>query len=162
MSSSSQDKNLPATAKSLRKARDEGNFARSKELGNLAVLGGGAVLLMLLLPTGFDHLLVGLRQQLHFDVRSLAQPGMMGEFLVAAVMQWLLLTVPLGLAVTALAVLTSFASGAWSLTTHPLVPDLKRLNPLSGLGRLFSKQQLFETIKLAGMTAVVGLSLIHI
>ena len=156
MSSSSQDKNLPATAKSLRKARDEGNFARSKELGNLAVLGGGAVLLMLLLPTGFDHLLVGLRQQLHFDVRSLAQPGMMGEFLVAAVMQWLLLTVPLGLAVTALAVLTSFASGAWSLTTHPLVPDLKRLNPLSGLGRLFSKQQLFETIKLAGMTAVVG------
>ena len=156
MSSSAQDKNLPATAKRLRQAREEGNFARSKELGNLAVLGGGAVLLMVLLPTGFEQLLDALRHQLRFDLRALSQPGMMTERLGAALQQWLLLIAPLALAISALAVLTSFASGAWTLSTKPLMPDLSRLNPLAGLGRLFSKQQLFETVKLAFMTAVVG------
>jgi len=156
MSSSAQDKNLPATAKRLRQAREEGNFARSKELGNLAVLGGGAVLLMVLLPTGFEQLLDALRHQLRFDLRALSQPGMMTERLGAALQQWLLLSAPLALAISALAVLTSFASGAWSLTTKPLMPDLSRVSPLAGLGRLFSKQQLFETVKLTFMTAVVG------
>jgi flagellar biosynthetic protein FlhB len=156
MSSSAQDKNLPATAKRLREAREEGNFARSKELGNLAVLGGGAVLLMAFLPTGFGHLLDDLRQQLRFDLRTLAQPDMMVERLGAALQVWLLLTMPLALAVIALALLSSFATGAWTLGTKPLVPDLKRLSPLAGLGRLFSKQQLFETFKLAFMTTVVG------
>lgn len=156
MSSSAQDKNLPATAKRLRQAREEGNFARSKELGNLAVLGGGAVLLMVLLPTGFEQLLDALRHQLRFDLRALSQPGMMTERLGAALQQWLLLIAPLALTISALAVLTSFASGAWTLSTKPLMPDLSRLNPLAGLGRLFSKQQLFETVKLAFMTAVVG------
>ncbi len=42
MDSSSQDKNLPATAQRLKKAREDGNIPRSKDLSNLAVLGGGA------------------------------------------------------------------------------------------------------------------------
>ena len=34
------------------------------------------------------------------------------------------------------------------------MPDLSRVSPLAGLGRLFSKQQLFETAKLVLMTVV--------
>ena len=40
MESSSQDKNLPATPQRLKKARDDGQVARSKDLTHLAVLGG--------------------------------------------------------------------------------------------------------------------------
>jgi flagellar biosynthesis protein FlhB len=123
MSESAQDKNLPATAKRLRKAREEGNFARSKELGNLAVLGGGAALLMLLLPVGFDHLMFDLKQHLRFDAQSLAQPDLIFQRLSAAAVQWLLLALPLGLSVIAVAVLTTVASGAWVISTKPLMPD---------------------------------------
>ena len=156
MSSSAQDKNLPATAHRLKKAREEGNIARSKDVGNLAVLGGGALVLMVLLPAGFDRLLEGLRQQLRFDLETLARPALLNERLNSAFLEWLILALPLGLIVTAVALLVTFASGAWTLSSKPLVPDLERLNPLSGIGRLFSKQQLFETAKLAGMTAIVG------
>ena len=156
MSSSAQDKNLPATAHRLKKAREEGNIARSKDVGNLAVLGGGALVLMVLLPAGFDRLLEGLRQQLRFDLETLARPALLTERLNSAFLEWLILALPLGLIVTAVALLVTFASGAWTLSSKPLVPDLERLNPLSGIGRLFSKQQLFETAKLAGMTAIVG------
>ena len=157
MSSSAQDKNLPATAQRLRKAREEGNVARSKDVSNLAVLGGGAVVLMALLPTGFEHLLDGLRQQLRFDARTLAHPALLTERLQAALQEWLTLALPLGLLVSVVALAVAFISGAWSITTKPLTPDITRLSPFSGIGRLFSKQQLFETVKLAGMTAIVGL-----
>jgi len=157
MSSSAQDKNLPATAQRLRKAREEGNIARSKDLGHLAVLGGGAVVLMALLPMGFELLLNGLRLQLRFDQQTLAQPGVLMERLSGGLGQWLVLALPLGALVLAIAVMTSFASGGWALSTKPLMPDLTRLDPLSGLGRLFTKQQLVDTLKLVGMTAIVGL-----
>lgn len=156
MSSSAQDKNLPATARRLRQAREEGNFARSKDLGNLSVLGGGAVLLMALLPWGFEQLLTGLKQQLRFDLQTLAQPALLTERLGGALAQWLLLALPLGVLVTAVALGVTFASGGWTLSAKPLMPDLTRLNPLSGIGRLFSKQQLVETLKLVVMTAIVG------
>jgi flagellar biosynthesis protein FlhB len=157
MSSSAQDKNLPATAQRLKKAREDGNIARSRDLGHLAVLGGGAVVLMALLPAGFEQLLNGLRLQLRFDVQTLSQPALMSERLTGGVAQWMLLALPLGLLVLAIALGVAFASGGWALSTKPLMPDLNRINPLSGIGRLFSKQQLVETLKLVFMTSIVGL-----
>jgi flagellar biosynthetic protein FlhB len=68
----------------------------------------------------------------------------------------LLLVLPLGLLVLAVVLGSAFASGSWALSVKPITPDLKRLSPLAGLGRLFSKQQLVDTIKLAGIAAVVG------
>lgn len=156
MSSSAQDKNLPATAKRLKKARDEGQIPRSKDLSNLAVLGGGAVLLMALLPTGFGLLLDGLRTQLRFDHVALLQPQLMLERLGGSLEQGLLVYLPLGLLVIGVSVFVTLVSGSWVVTTHPIKPDLTRLSPLAGLGRLFSKQQLVETLKLLGMTAIVG------
>lgn len=156
MESSGQDKNLPATARRLQKARDEGNVARSKDLVNLAVLGGGSLVFMALLPAGFDHLKTSLAQQLRFDQASLQHPQQMLERLGGLMAEALLIYLPLGLVMLALALGINFASGAWALTTQPLVPDLGRVSPLSGFGRLFSKQQLFETIKLTVMTAIVG------
>ncbi|WP_066261182.1 EscU/YscU/HrcU family type III secretion system export apparatus switch protein [Hydrogenophaga flava] len=154
--SSSQDKNLPATAHRLKKAREEGQLPRSKELSNLAVLGGGAVLLMLLLPMGFAHLQTSLASQLRFDHSALLQPQLLIERLHASLGLGLVVFMPLGLATLALAVFAAFASGSWTITTHTMAPDLTRLSPLAGLGRMFSKQQLFETVKLAVMTAIVG------
>lgn len=154
--SSSQDKNLPATAHRLKKAREEGQLPRSKELANLAVLGGGTVLLMLLLPMGFARLQTALASQLRFDHGALLQPQLLIERLHASLGLGLVVFLPLGVATLALAVFAAFASGSWTLTTHTLAPDLTRLSPIAGLGRLFSKQQLFETAKLAVMTAIVG------
>jgi flagellar biosynthesis protein FlhB len=156
MSSSSQDKNLPATAHRLKKARDQGQIPRSRELSNLAVLGGGAVLVMMLLPLGFAQMKDALHQQLRFDHSALLQPQLLVERLSVSFGLGLSVFLPLGAFLLALVLVVSFASGGWTLTTHPIMPDLTRLSPLAGLGRLFSKQQLFETAKLVFMTAVVG------
>ena len=67
MDSSAQDKTLPATPQRLKKARADGQVPRSKDLSNLAVLGGGAVVLLALAPVGFEKLRSALQGQLRFD-----------------------------------------------------------------------------------------------
>ena len=156
MDSSSQDKNLPATPKRLNQARKDGQVPRSKELGNLAVLGGGAAALIMLLPMGFEGLRGLMAAQLHFDLNSVREPAQMVESLSRMLGGALRLFLPLGLFVPLLAIGIALASGSWALSTKPIMPDLKKISPLAGIGRLFSRQQLFETAKLTGMTAVVG------
>jgi flagellar biosynthesis protein FlhB len=156
MESSSQDKNLPATAQRLKKARDDGQVPRSKDLSNLAVLGGGALVLVSLAPLGFEKLRTTLQSQLRFDHQSLQKPEMAAERLVDGFTQGLMLYLPLGVAVLAIVLFTAFASGSWALSTKPLMPDLSRINPLKGFGRLFSKQQLVDTGRLSGVTAIVA------
>ncbi len=156
MDSSSQDKNLPATAQRLKKARDDGQVPRSKDLSNLTVLGGGSLLLLALAPTGFEKLRTSLQNQLRFDNAALQQPGQMMQRLVDGFSQGLMLYLPLGLLVLAAAIGATVAAGSYALSTKPLMPDLSRLSPLKGIGRLFSKEQLVDTFKLSGVTAVVG------
>ena len=157
MEASSQDKNLPATSKRLQKARDDGQVPRSKDLSNLAVLGGGAMVLMALLPVGFEKLRGALQQQLRFDHQMLLQPGAVVERLAGGFGQGLLVYLPLGLLVLALSIATAVISGSYTLSSKPIVPDITRISPLAGIGRLFSRQQLFEVFKLSGIAAVVGL-----
>jgi flagellar biosynthetic protein FlhB len=156
MESSSQDKNLPATAHRLKKARDDGQVARSKDLSNLAVLGGGAAVLMVMAPMGFELLRSALQRQLRFDHASLQHPQLLMERLASAFGDGLVLYLPLGLLVLALAIVTTVAAGSFAISTKPITPDLTRLSPLAGLKRLFSKQQMVEVFKLTGITVVVG------
>mgnify|MGYP006167010455 CR=1 FL=1 len=95
MESSSQDKNLPATAQRLKKARTDGQVPRSKDLSNLMVLGGGSLILLTLAPTGFEKLRTTLQSQLRFDNASLQQPGQMLQRLVDGFSQGLMLYLPL-------------------------------------------------------------------
>lgn len=157
MDTSSQDKNLPATAQRLKKARTDGQVPRSKDLSNLTVLGGGSLLLLALAPMGFEKLRTTLQSQLRFDNVSVRQPDQMLQRLVDGFSQGLMLYLPLGVLVLAVAIAGTVAAGSYALSSKPLMPDLGRLNPLKGIGRLFSKQQLADTAKLFGITVVVGL-----
>ena len=56
MEQGSQDKNLPASERKLQKARDDGQVSRSEDLKHLAVLGVGAMAVLVLAPVLFDHL----------------------------------------------------------------------------------------------------------
>lgn len=156
MDASSQDKNLPATPRRLDKARKDGQVARSRDLGNLVVLGGGALALTVALPAGLSALRELLAAQLRFDAEVVRQPALMLERLAQGLGGGLRLYLPLGAFVALLAVAVAFVSGSWALSTKPIIPDIGKLSPLAGLKRLLSRQQLFETAKLVAMTAVVG------
>ena len=51
MDQGSQDRNLPASERKLKKARDDGQVGRSQDLLHLAVLGSGAMAVLVLAHT---------------------------------------------------------------------------------------------------------------
>ncbi|MBI3368552.1 MAG: EscU/YscU/HrcU family type III secretion system export apparatus switch protein, partial [Burkholderiales bacterium] len=68
------DRNLPASERKIRRARADGQVARSRDLTHLAVVGGGGALLVALAPRLADWLQRVLVSGLHFDASLLAEP----------------------------------------------------------------------------------------
>jgi len=150
---SSQDKNLPATQRRIQQARDDGQVAHSQHLMHLAILGGGAMILFGLLPGILDRLLAMMRSQLRFDAHTLSEPNSMMAQVQTMSSAALTVTLPLPLMVSALAVCSSVLVGGFLITLKPLGPDFSKINPLTGLGRLFSKDKLVE-VALLGLIVI--------
>lgn len=152
---SSQDRNLPASERKLQKARDDGQVTRSRDLSHLAVLGAGALSLMVLAPLMFDRLKVHLSQQLSFDATSVAHPETMLTRLQDMVAMGLLGCVIFAAITTTVVMLSTVAVGGWVTSLKPVMPDFSRLNPLTGFGRMFTKDKFTEVLKMTFLTAVL-------
>ena len=155
MESSSQDRNLPASDRKLKKARDDGQVARSRDLGHLAVLGTGALSLLGLAPFMFDKLKYLLGNQLTFDSTFLTQPDSALSRLNAMVTAGLVGCATFGLIIMVMAILSAVATGGWVMSVKPITPDFNRVNPLSGLGNMFTKSKLTEVIKMSFIASTI-------
>jgi flagellar biosynthetic protein FlhB len=152
---SSQDRNLPASERKLQKARDDGQVARSRDLSHLAVLGAGALSLMVLAPLMFDRLKLALGQQLSFDASSVAHPEIMLTRMKDMATMGLLGCVIFAAITTTVVMLSTVAVGGWVNSLKPVMPDFSRLNPLTGFGRMFTKDKFTEVLKMSFITAVL-------
>jgi flagellar biosynthetic protein FlhB len=151
-----QDRNLPASQKKIRKARSEGQVARSRDLAHLMVVGGGGALLALLMPRLGDWLQRLLVTGLRFDVQLLSQPAAMTQRLAELGLAWLLVLLPLGAIGLALALGAGLASGGWNFSLKPLAPNFGKLNPLAGLGRMVAGQHLGDLVKACTLALLLG------
>jgi len=156
MADSAQDKHLPASQRKLTKAREDGQVARSRDLGHFAAMAAAAALLVALAPELAAWLKNILAAGLRFDAASLAAPDAMGRRLGELALQGVWLVLPLGAAMAGVALAAGVASGGWNWTFKPMAPKFGKLDPLAGLGRMFSKQQLGETLKACLLALVLG------
>ncbi len=157
MESSTQEKNLPATPRRLQKARQDGQVPRAKDLSNLAVLGGGMVLLFVLVPWGYERLRHAMRLTFSFDQDLIRHPGLILEVLVLASTEALMFFLPLGIVLALVVSLSQIAVGSFAWSAKPLVPDISKIGVISGFKRLFSKQQLVEILKLLVITVLLAI-----
>lgn len=154
--SSSQDKNLPATERKLQKARSDGQAARSRDLSHLAILGTGALALMVLAPWFVEYLQRALRQQLVFNAATVQMPGEMLSRLRTMAGVGLLASAAFALLTSGAALLSAIGAGGWIFSLKPITPQFNRLNPLSGFANLFSKQQMANVAKMVLMTGILA------
>ena len=152
---SSQDRNLPATEQKLKKAHDDGQVARSKDMGHLAVLGVGSVTLLMMMPWLAERLKLGMIQQLRFDATTVHNPKLLLQRLEDISGVGLLCAAAFAAVVMFSAVASSLAVGGWVMASKPITPDFSRISPFSGIGRLFSKEHVTEIVKLVVIASVV-------
>jgi flagellar biosynthetic protein FlhB len=156
MADSAQDKKLPASQRKIEKARAEGQVARSRDLGHFGALTAGVALLAALAPELAQSLSRLLADGLRFDASFASHPEAMAERLGALAVHMLLLLAPLFATMLAVALAAGVISGGWNFTLQPLSPKFDKFNPLTGLGRVFSGQQLTQTLKACGLALVLA------
>jgi flagellar biosynthetic protein FlhB len=152
---SSQDRNLPATQRKLQKARDDGQVTRSRDLANLAVLGTGAIAMLMLAPLMLDRLKYALAQQLTFNATTVGQTSDILLRLHDVSLIGLGVAVAFSVIILPVVLISTVATGGWVMSLKPVMPDFSRLSPLAGFGRLFSREQFSQVLKLVLMTAAL-------
>lgn len=153
---SSQDKQLPATAQRLKKARQEGQVVRSRDLGHFAVVAMSLWTVSAVAPSVTQSMRDLLAAALRFDATTVASPAFMTERLAAVVPDLLLLSLALGCLISLVSVAGSMVSGGWVFTMKALAPNFGKLNPLSGLVNLLSKDKLTDTLKSCVLALLLG------
>lgn len=155
MSSSSEEKNHPASQKKLRDARKKGQLAKSADLvaaiTTAAMVGyvwAGSAWIVRTLQSPF--LLVEQALPLGFDAAA-------RSLLPAAATAAALVVVPaLVIAVVSAAAANLLTNGGFLLTLEPLMPKLSTLDPIKGLGKLFALKNMVELVKSVIKAAVFG------
>lgn len=150
------EKSESPTPHRLEKARKEGQIPRSRELTSMLMLIAGLACLWLGGSNMAQELSQMLAGGLHFDHGMVNNDRQMlrqlGTLLRQAV--WALLPVLAGLVLVALT--APMLLGGLLFSAKSLKFDLKRLNPLSGLKRIFSSQVLAELLKGVLKALLVG------
>ena len=143
---SSQEKTEEASGQKLAKAKSEGQVSRSKDLSTtLALLAS-----LLVLKYSVDLLFTGISESfaksfVDFHRNPVTQEellGFMGQniWLIAKVLMPLLL-------VTLVVFVLSTLSGGLMFASKNFFPKFSKLNPITGLGRMFGAQNWVELLK---------------
>ena len=144
------------SAKRLQDARERGQVPRSRELTTFASMIAGSGALVALggpLAGGMSQLM---RRGLVIDPRDLRDPDTMMSTLGQACLHAITILLPLFAALIGLIVLASVALGGWNFSPQALAADFSRLNPLTGLTRLFGMRGVSELGKALLKCIVVG------
>jgi flagellar biosynthetic protein FlhB len=150
------DKHLPASPRKLQKAREDGQVARSRDLGHFAAIAAGGAVLVALAPALVSWLQNLLADSLRFDHAASTRPELMAERLGQMGANLLWIVIPLGVVMALVAIGGAVLIGGWTWTFKPLAPKFDKLNPIAGLPRMFSKQQLIDALKACLLALVLG------
>ncbi|MBS1189642.1 MAG: Flagellar biosynthetic protein FlhB [Rhodocyclaceae bacterium] len=144
------------TGRRLSQAREKGQVPHSRELGSFLVLIVAASGLWMMGGWFVERSMAIARKGFAIEPQTLREPAQMLVRLSDLSTDTALVFAPLfGLLLLA-AILPPFFLNAWVFAPKAFVPDLSRINPLAGFGRMFSWNSLMELAKAALKALLVG------
>jgi flagellar biosynthetic protein FlhB len=146
-SESGQDKTEDPTDKRKKDAREKGEIARSKELNTVAVTLAGAGALLAFGGGIAQTLMELMRSNFVLSREVITDERFMGIFLMAAGKTALLTIQPVLLVLLVASIIGPVALGGFLFSGSLLQPKFSRMNPLSGIKRMFSVNALSELLK---------------
>ena len=142
-----QERTEQPTAKRLTEARKKGQVARSRELNTLLVMLASAVVLWLLSGPAMSALTALLSDALSPTGDVLREPELVPNHLIHVMLSAFLLISPF-LAITVVAALAGPAvMGGLLFSADAIAFKAEKLDPIKGLGRVFSTKGLIELVK---------------
>lgn len=137
----------PASGRKIQKAREEGNVPRSRELSTFAILMVSGAALTFMGSFLIEAMRGMMRKALEFNRADLENQSLMSISLYEAAVDALLATLPFVVVLLITAIVANVVVSGWNFSLKPLQADFTKLNPLSGLARMFSWKALVELFK---------------
>ncbi|MEC9040920.1 MAG: flagellar biosynthesis protein FlhB [Pseudomonadota bacterium] len=151
----SQEKTEEPTPRRLEKAKEEGQTARSKELATMAVLlagAGGLLIFGTSLGASIESIMRDsfvIERSAIFDTRHMS----VQLILAAKEAAWALSPILVMLLIAAIA--GSVGIGGLLFSAKAIAPKFNRMDPIKGLGRMFSMRSLIELVKAIAKVGLV-------
>lgn len=159
-SESGADKSEEPTSKRLEESRKKGQIARSRELNTVVVTMAGIGGLLVYGADFGQTLLELMRGNFALSRDVLLDDRSMALYLLASGKMALEAMMPLLVILLIAAVLGPIALGGWLFSPEAMAPKASRMNPASGLKRMFSTHALVELLKaLAKFTVILLVAL---
>ena len=152
-----QERSEDASSRKKDKAREEGQAVRSRELNTMSLVIAGAAAIWFLAPASARQLAEATRQI--FERIATPETGMF-EALQLGMSALIWSVLPLLILMMFAGLVSSLAIGGLVLSSKAIGFKASRMNPLSGLKRMFSVQSLIELVKsIAKFLLVTGVSI---
>jgi flagellar biosynthetic protein FlhB len=148
------EKTEKPTPQRLKKARKEGQVARTQELGTWSGIAAASVLLPMVASKGFAEV-----QVLFVQIRAVAaQPEApaIAALLGRALSAFMMTVLPLALGLMVVGLVAAASQGGIVFATKGMKPTLKKFNPFTGMKRMFGTQGLWEVVKALIKTVALG------
>jgi flagellar biosynthetic protein FlhB len=154
-SESGQDKTEDPTEKRKKDSREKGEIARSKELNTLVVMLAGSGGLLIYGASLAQDLLEIMRLNFSLPREVLLNTDAMVQYLLHSGKIALGAVQPILTVLLIAAVLGPISLGGWLFAGSSLAPKFSRMNPASGLKRMFSSTALIELLKAIAKFSIV-------
>ena len=153
---SDAEKTEDASPRKIEKAREEGDVPRSRELATFTVLMTAGACLW-----AFGGMLVGrlatsLKSGLTLDREQIFNPNILLERILNDIVSVLLACLPIAGAIMLIALISPMLIGGWLFSSKAFMPNFGKLNPIKGIGNMFSKNALVELFKAIIKTIIIG------
>lgn len=153
---SDAEKTEDASPRKIEKAREEGDVPRSRELATFTVLMTAGACLW-----AFGGMLVGrlatsLKSGLTLDREQIFNPNILLERILNDIVSVMLACLPIAGAIMLIALISPMLIGGWLFSSKAFMPNFGKLNPIKGIGNMFSKNALVELLKAIIKTIVIG------
>lgn len=140
----------------LDQAREEGQAARSRELSTFSVLFAGGAGLWLMSSALSTQLVKLLHDGLTVDATLAFHDDLLLPRLHTLSLEVLVAFLPFLLLLFVTAALSPLLLNGWIFSLKPLQPNLAKLNPITGIGRMFSINSLVELGKAIAKSLLIG------
>lgn len=150
------EKTEEPTGRRLEQAREKGQVPQSRELGTFVILITAAAMLWMMGGWFMARILELMRQSLIVDPKYFLEPNLMVTRFASLFGDSLVVLAPLFVGLVVASLLPPFFLNAWVFAPKKLMPELNRMNPITGIGRMFSWNSLMELGKAVLKATLVG------
>ncbi len=150
------EKTEQPSQRKLDQAKEKGQVARSHELSTFSILLAGGATLWFMGASLNAQMVRLLHDGLTISQDLVFKPELLIPHLYELSSEMLIIFAPVLLTLLLAALLSPLLLNGWLFSPEALMPQFSRMNPVSGIARMFSAHALVELGKALGKAVVVG------